>query len=226
MVEDSWTARSTEITAAKPDLVIAAVPFQAAAMEQILKSGARLLALAPRTLVDIYGDIATISNLFSRGDAGADLIAFMQREIGAVRRRLLDAGADSRPLVHCEEWGKPILRAQPWIAELVEAAGGRFLGEPTLETTAEQVAAADPEIIIAAWCGTGDRVPLEKIVAERGWQRLRAVREGRVYCVCDELLTTPAPILTRGLHSLAAAIHPEVFGKAEGLRGIGRQTPN
>jgi iron complex transport system substrate-binding protein len=225
MVEDAWTARAAEITAVKPDLVIAAVPFQAAAVEEILKSGARLLALAPRTLADVYGDIATIANLFQRGGAGDDLIASMQDEIEAVRQRV--RSAEKRPLVHYEEWGKPILRGQHWIAELVEAAGGVFLGEPTLETTAEQVAAADPEVIIAAWCGSGDRVPLEKVVTERGWEKLRAVRERHVYCIRDELLTTPAPILIRGLHSLAAAIHPEVFGKAEGLRRIGgRLTPD
>ena len=78
--------------------------------------------------------------------------------------------------------------------------------------------AADPDAMVFAWCGAGDRVPLGKLVTERHWGGLRAVRRGRVYCIRDELLTTPAPVLARGLRALAAALHPEVFNSAEGLR--------
>ena len=49
----------------------------------------------------------------------------------------------------------------------------------------------DPEVVVAAWCGAGDRVPLEKIVADRGWQGTRAAQQSRVYCIADEFLNTP-----------------------------------
>ena len=65
-----------------------------------------------------------------------------------------------------------------------------------------------------------DRVPLEKIVRDRKWQQMSAVREGRVYCISDELLNTPVPTLVSGLHALAAAIHPDAFPQPEGLRCI------
>jgi iron complex transport system substrate-binding protein len=117
-----------------------------------------------------------------------------------------------RPLVHCEEWGKPLIHSQSWVAELVEIAGGKFLGSPGQTTTPEAVAAANPDIILAAWCGAGNRVPLEKIIAQRQWGHLPAVRERRVYCIADELLNTPAPNLIDGLHAIAGAIHPAIFG--------------
>ncbi len=41
-----------------PDLVIASVPYQEKAVVEILKAGARFLGLAPKTLADIYTDIA------------------------------------------------------------------------------------------------------------------------------------------------------------------------
>src|SRR5262249_35035124 len=110
--------------------------------------------------------------------------------------------------------------SQTWVAELVEAAGGRFFGEPGKQTTEDAVVAADPDVMVAAWCGVGDRVPLQKIVARRGWERTKAARSGRGYCINDELLNTPASPLIDGLHALAAAIHPEVFGVQPGLRQI------
>ena len=87
-----------------------------------------------------------------------------------------------------------------------------FLSEPGATVEAEAVAAADPDVILAAWCGAGDRVPLERIIEQRNWQGLRAVRNRRVYCIADELLNTPAPTLTDGLYALTQAIHPDQFG--------------
>ena len=116
----------------------------------------------------------------------------------------------SKPHVFCEEWGKPLIASQPWVAELIEAAGGNFLGEPGKTTSFEAVAHARPEVLIAAWCGAGDRVPLERFIDQREWQNLPAVRDRRVFCINDELLNTPASNLVDGLHAIAWALIPTV----------------
>lgn len=219
IIADSWTAQSQEIIAARPDLVIAAVPYQEKAVIEILKAGIRFLGLAPRTLADIYTDISCIAGAMGARESGQNAIAQMQWEIECIRNQA-SAGVQQRPRVFCEEWGKPLIASQKWVAELVEVAGGEFLGDPGLQISPETVAAADPDVLIAAWCGAGDRVPLEKIVRDRGWQQMRAVRARQVYCILDELLNTPAPTLLGGLRALAAAIHPETFPQPHGLRCI------
>ena len=120
-----------------------------------------------------------------------------------------------RPRVFCEEWGKPLIASQTWVAELVDAAGGEFLETPGRTVELPKIRRLDPEVIIAAWCGAGDRVPLEKIIAGRGWQQTSAARAGRIFCVRDEFLNTPAPTLLQGLDCLAFAIHPELFPQHE-----------
>lgn len=222
IVADSWTAKAAEILAAKPDLVIAAVPYQEAAVAEILKAGVRFLGLAPRTLEDVYGDIAMIAGCVGAGERGAEVIAEMQAEIERVRRATTGL---AKKRVFCEEWGKPIIASQGWVAELVEAAGGEFLGEAGTQISAEEVVRLDPEVIVAAWCGAGDRVPLGKIVRERGWVETSAVRNSQVYCISDELLNTPAPTLLAGLAALLGAIRPSTAGGSgahmtRGLRSI------
>ncbi|MBZ5720461.1 MAG: ABC transporter substrate-binding protein [Acidobacteriia bacterium] len=217
IVADSWTAKTDEIIAAHPDLVIAAVPYQEKAVTEILKSGARFLGLAPRTLADIYTDIASIAGVMGVPQQGQLAIADMQREIEAIRSQV---NGSPRPRVFCEEWGKPLIASQPWVAELVAAAGGEFIGEPGVQQSAETVLSHRPEVLVAAWCGAGDRVPLDKIVSDRGWLEAPAVKAGRVYCIRDEFLNTPAPTLVQGLRALAAAIHPERFPQPSGLRCI------
>jgi iron complex transport system substrate-binding protein len=220
IIADSWTAQSQQILAARPDLVIAAVPYQEKAVIEILKAGIRFLGLAPRTLADVYTDIATIAGVMGSTKRGQDVIAKMQREIDAIRTQVskIQVGRDKRPRVFCEEWGKPLITSQKWVAELVDVAGGDFLGDPASHRSAESVLAEDPDVLIAAWCGAGDRVPLGKIVRDRGWEQMRAVQSGRIYCVRDELLNTPAPTLVLGLQALAAAIHPDNFPQPESLK--------
>jgi iron complex transport system substrate-binding protein len=218
IVEDSWTAQAAQIVAVKPDLVIASVPYQLEAVAEILKAGIRFVGLAPRTLDDIYTDVAVIAGVMGAHDNGEKLIAAMRDEVDAIRQKVSETG--ERPRVFCEEWGKPIIASQPWVAELVEAAGGEFIGVPGKQITAEEVAAAAPDVIIAAWCGAGNRVPLEKIVAQRGWAETPAVRNGRVHCINDEFLNTPGPTLIHGLKALAHAIHLELFAEPKGIRRI------
>ena len=220
IVSDSWTAQAEQILAARPDLVLASVPYQLEAVAEILKAGVRFLGLAPRTLQDIYTDMAAIAGIMGAQEAGENAIRRMEEGIAEVRRR---TAAATKQKVFCEEWGKPIIASQPWVAELVEAAGGEMIGEPGKTIAAEAVAEAQPDVILAAWCGAGDRVPLEKITAQRGWSELPAVRQGRVFCINDELLNTPASSLLGGLRAIAWALHPELSEHPAGIRQIQRQ---
>jgi iron complex transport system substrate-binding protein len=222
IIADSWTSKAHEILAAKPDLVIASVPYQEAAVVEILKAGISFLGLAPRTLDDIYTDIALVSSSVGAGDRGEQVISDMRAAIEDVRRQTTRL---PRKRVFAEEWGKPIITSQPWVAELVDAAGGEFIGEAGKQCSADEVARMNPEVIIAAWCGAGDRVPLAKIVAGRNWSETAAVRNSQVYCISDELLNTPAPTLVAGLRALAGAIHPAEFGAQRGLRQITEAPP-
>jgi len=216
IIADSWSAKASEILAARPDL-IAAVPYQEKAVAEILTAGVRFLALAPRTLEDIYNDIALIASIVGANDEAAGVISAMESAIEEVLRKTEGL---SKKRVFCEEWGKPVIASQAWVAELVRAAGGKFLGDPGRQCTPEEILRHDPEVIIAAWCGAGNRVPLARIIRERGWSGTTAARNSQVYCISDELLNTPAPTVISGLQALAAAIHPEVFNSPRGLRSI------
>lgn len=217
IVADSWTAQCEQIVNVRPDLVIAAVPYQEKAVSEILRSGVRFLGLAPHTLSDIYADISAIAGIVGASERGRLLIEDMKHEIEVIRLRTAQA---SRPRVFCEEWGKPLITSQPWVEEMVAAAGGEFIGTAGAKSSAQAVLSENPEVVVFAWCGAGDRVPLEKIVRQRGWAEMKAARDNRIYCIRDEFLNTPAPTLIQGLRALAFAIHPELFPQPPGLRCI------
>jgi len=227
VLNDSWSFHKAgnleALLAAGPELVIASVPYQMESLAAVLKAGVPVLALAPHSLADVYGDIRLIAHHVAAD--GERVVAEMQSAIAATRARTAGFGESERPLVYCEEWGRPIIHSQTWVAELVEAAGARFFGTPGAHSTPDAVGAlpeeAQPDVLLFAWCGAGDRVPLARVIAQRGWQELRAVRNRRVYCVPDELLNTPAPALLEGLACIAAAAYPRVFPKHARLIALG-----
>ena len=213
LVHDAWTTTTDELTALRPDLVIASVPYRHESLAAILKAGFPVLALAPHSLADIYSDIRLIGSVVNARAQAEAVVASMEAAIAQTSIRAASAG--KRPLVYCEEWGKPLIHSQYWVKELVEAAGGEFLGSPGVVTEADVIAAANPDVVVMAWCGAGMRVPLERTVEKRGWHQLRAVGERRFFCITEELLNTPAPSLLGGLQALASVIHPNIFGDAE-----------
>jgi iron complex transport system substrate-binding protein len=208
ILHDSWTANTEEILATKPDLVLASIPYRMESLAAILKSGLPVLTLAPHSLADIYKDIRLIAAVVDAQPEAESLIAEMQFALKATRNR--SERRTQTPIVYCEEWGKPLIHSQSWVAELVEIAGGRYLGEPGAHTTAEVIAEADPDVLLFSWCGAGNRVPLERVIAQRNWHHLKAVQERRVFCIPDQFLNTPAHTLLQGLACIAATTHPNL----------------
>lgn len=209
IVADSWSSTMEELLAVRPNLVIASVPYRMESLAAILRAGCPVLTLAPHTLADIFADIRLLASVVDADERGEALVTEISSAIHSVSARA--ETSSNQPRVYCEEWGKPLIHSQAWVKELVEAAGGEFVGEAGKTTTADAIVASSPDVLIFAWCGAGDRVPLARVVEKRGWQAMPAVANGRVYCVPDEFLNTPAHTLLDGLTCLASAIHPNLF---------------
>src|SRR5260370_24119751 len=104
-------AQSRQISMARPDLVIAAVPYQEKAVSEILRAGARFLGLAPKSLADIYGDIAAIAGIMGARDEGMGAIKKMRDAIEAVASRTQPL---RQPRGFCEQWGTPLVPSPVW----------------------------------------------------------------------------------------------------------------
>src|SRR5207237_10329815 len=82
----------------------------------------------------------------------------------------------------------------------------------------EALIAAAPQLILRGdasydpTMATHDKA-LATVRARSGWERLSAVRTGKVFPYADDVVTTrPGPRIVDGLEALARAIHPELFG--------------
>jgi len=118
-----------------------------------------------------------------------------------------------RPRVFFEEWDDPLISGIRWVDELIEIAGGQPLfpelrNQPLARNrivTPEAVAARDPEVIVASWCGKAMRK--QTIVGRPGWDNVSAVRTDRIYEIKSTYILQPGPAsLTEGVTRLHACI--------------------
>ncbi len=112
-----------------------------------------------------------------------------------------------RPLVYCEAWPKPRISSPPWVAELVEIAGGTMVGTAGARLSDEEIARQNPDIIVLAWAATGDRAKPATALRNPVWQNVSAIKNRHVFVIRDELLNTPGPPLVEGAWELLRVIH-------------------
>ena len=197
---DCWKLESVpQILALKPDLVIGSVPFKAETLGKLLEHPVRFLALNPRSLDDIESDIRVLAGLIGRNSAADRVISGMRKKFAELRF----ASRNKQNLrIYCEAWPNPRITSPPWVAELVRLCGAEFVLKPGTRVSEDDVAKANPDVIILAWAATGDRAKPEKTFSIEKWRDLAAIRNRRVFVIRDEHLNTPAPILTRGAQEL------------------------
>jgi iron complex transport system substrate-binding protein len=178
-------------------------------------SRARIVSLRPHTMTDVYTDIEAVAAAIGRPDAGKDLVATMQNRIADIARSV---EGRMRPKLGFVEWIEPPMSGGHWMPELIRVAGGvspfGIAGENSPWITWEEVATADPDILLVAPCGYEIATSLPEMEALRGhrvFSSLRAVREGRVF-VADgnAFFNRPGPRLVESAEILAEILHPDV----------------
>jgi iron complex transport system substrate-binding protein len=205
-VGDCWKVDMREVMRLRPSLLIGSVPFAAETVQKLLAEPVAFLAMNPRTVADIFGDIRMLGRLVERGLAAERLIRKMRDGFADVSRKARRRGSGAPLRVYCEAWPKPRISSPPWVAELVKMAGGQMVVDSGGRVTDEEVARAAPELIVLAWAATGRRAKVSTALRNPAWQDVPAVRNGRVVVVRDELLNTPGPPLLRGARELARVI--------------------
>lgn len=113
-----------------------------------------ILFLTPRNLREIDSNIAEVGAAVGRKETAAELIAENSCRMIAVAERVA-----TQPVrrVAFLEWTDPIFCAGHWVPEMISLAGGHDpsgrAGADSVRITWDEVANANPEVIIVSPCG-------------------------------------------------------------------------
>jgi iron complex transport system substrate-binding protein len=178
-----------------------------------LRGDPRVVSLEPSSLEDVFSTIDFLGELAGARDGAARLLVQLRARVDALRERV---AARKRERVLVLEWTDPPMSGGHWTPGLVELSGGEpVLGNAGANSRVigwDEIAAADPEVVIVAPCGFGLDRALHEIAAlptdaARAFAALRAVRDGRAYAMDgNAFVNRPGPRLVDTAELFAAAI--------------------
>ncbi|MBD2041899.1 cobalamin-binding protein [Microcoleus sp. FACHB-672] len=209
------------ITQAQCDVCACTLQDVEEAVSKSLSIQPQIISLQPNLLADVWGDIERVAGTLKVDSQ--PVIEKLKSRVEAVSSLV----KGHSPTVACIEWTEPLMAAGNWIPELVSLAGGESVfgvaGKHSPWLKWEELAAADPEVIIFMPCGFDlertrqDAMPLIK---NPEWQNLQAIKTGKVYITDgNAYFNRPGPRLVDSLEILAEILHPDIFNF--GYRGAG-----
>jgi iron complex transport system substrate-binding protein len=194
------------VLAFEPDLAITFSDVQADLAAQLIRAGVTVLATNQRTLANIAQTIQLIGRALGRADTASKLAADFESQLDELR-----SGNRPQPRVYFEEWPDPLISGIGWVGELIELAGGvdvfaarRGKAARERHVTAADVTAAEPEIILARWCGKP--VDLDAIRARAGFAEISAVLDSQLFEMASSDILQPGPRVLRGAREIARII--------------------
>lgn len=206
------------VLALEPDLVVAAlsVPGMERNVERLARLGVRHVVCDPHGLEDIWADIRMVAAAAGVPQRAEPVVTALQNRVDRIKRAVKQVSSPLR--LYWEWWPKPLFSpgSRNWLTQISQLAGGvNIFGHcdgDCVRPAPEEVIAAAPEVILAAWTGVwAEKIPLQRITGRAGWDRIPAVQQGRVYALEEGKYNRPSPRLIDGLEELAVLLHPGCF---------------
>ncbi|MCU0703781.1 MAG: cobalamin-binding protein [Fimbriiglobus sp.] len=192
------------ILAHKPDLVVAAP--QKDVIAALEKFNIPVVALDPKTIDDVWNNIRLLGRLTDSQSKASEVAT---RARGIFLARNVAAGNTNRPRVLFVLADEPLITAGQgtFIDEIITTAGGESVFADVADSwpkiSDEQVLARGVDVILCVEHvgGDGSIVP-GRLKKRPGWDKLKAVRDGKVYVVDADLVVRPGPRLVDGLEAV------------------------
>jgi iron complex transport system substrate-binding protein len=208
-----------------PDLIltqelcdVCAVSYQTVQRAaRLFEAEARVVSLEPNTIGDIMENILMVGELTGRENEARKLVNDLKGRLDRISEQTAHV---KRPRTLMLEWLEPAFAPGHWVPEQVALAGGApgfgQAGQPSTTTTAAEIRAYDPEVIVLIPCGYYKEDILRQLPHANlptGWNELPAVKNGSVWATdATSYFSRPGPRVVEGVEILARILHPEIFG--------------
>jgi iron complex transport system substrate-binding protein len=202
-----------KIVALRPDLVLTTGRLQQPLTDSLRKLGLVVLCFDVKTLEDVISNVRMIGQAAGRAEEAEQRADDLQRRLEAVKRRTAGRKESDRPRVFFLLSEDPLMTAGPstFPGQMIALAGGvnvfADVDQQFPRVSEEEILKRDPAVVLLALRKDGS--PSKERIRQRpGWDKLDAVRSGRVLEIEDDLISRPGPRLFDGMERLAELLRP------------------
>ena len=159
-----------------------------------------------RTLDNEYTDILTIGKIFDVEDKAEEIVDEMKNEVNRVISATKDQ--EKKTVLVMEFMKDSIFNYDKTMlaGNMVTEMGGELLDAPS-EIGAEDLLNLDPDVIFVM----GDEEATKKVTDEKGYESLKAVKNGDVYPLNLSDVYTSGVRTINGLNAIGKALYPELY---------------
>ena len=222
--EEIYKLITENVSNAKPDLIISqeicevcsAYTNQVKNAINILEEKPEIYSMSPHNIQEILRCVSDIAEKIEEVKRGEEIVNSLNTRINKIKK----VPISNRPKVLGIEWIKPFFTAGHWVPEMIENSGGINMitknGEHSRKMDITEIENADPDVLILMPCGFNVQRTIseyEKYLKDDSrWNKLRAVREKRVFVVdANSFFSKPSIRVVTGIEILAKILHPEIF---------------
>ncbi len=201
-VGDPLNLKIERIIELKPDLVLVNRLVQIEVINKLKQAGLRVEAFDPQTVSEVPDTIDEIADLLGAPKKGEQLRA----ELEKYRR---PTSAENPTLVYVEIWDNPpsTFGKSSLGADMVRWVGAKNLGDmlvgdfPT--TSNEAIADLNPDCIVIP---ESYNKKTEDLAKRTGFANVKAIKNGRVLIINDDILMRPGPRVLEAIKQLSQLV--------------------
>jgi len=208
--------------AASPDLVLIR-PMIARAVPELLNqlkgAGIKVISLQPRSVDEMFSYWQELGLLTGKDKNAKQMIAEFKQELTKIDKEISTIPLKQRPRVYFESIHSKMKTFSPTSIAIfvLEQAGGRNIATDTKARMNTNIAAYGKERILAhaqeidiflAQQGRMNQISIEQITEEPGFQAIKAIQEGRISLIDEQLVSRPTQRILEGIRKINAILYP------------------
>ncbi|MEN8258790.1 MAG: ABC transporter substrate-binding protein [Thermodesulfobacteriota bacterium] len=211
--------------AAQPDLVLVRPMIMRSypqLVDQLEKAGVTVISLQPTSVEAMFSYWHKLGQLTGREVQAARMVSRFKEELASLGQRTTSLPPSQRKKVYFEAIHRKMKTFMPTSLAIfvLESAGGINIASDASQVRSTNIAYYGKERILAkgrdidvflAQRGVMNRVDEELIKQEPGFMAIKAVQEGQVYFVDEELVSRPTMRLLEGISQVGSMLYPELF---------------
>ncbi|KGN02812.1 ABC transporter substrate-binding protein [Clostridium novyi A str. 4570] len=200
-----------KIVELKPDVVIASTHFKKDVLTKLEKMNIKVVVLyGPETFDGVYDTISKVAEVINAKSQADKLVLDMKNKVSSINDKVKDK---NKPKVYyVVSYGKMgdfTSGGDTFIGNMIEMAGGNNVASDVKgwKYSVEKLVEKNPDIIICSKYFDAKK----GIQQTPGYKDLKAVKDGKLIEIDNNLLDRQGPRVVDGLEALAKIIHPEAF---------------
>ena len=209
--------------AAGPDLVLIRPMIDRAhpgLVDRLEKSGIQVVSLQPNTVDEMFVYWEILGMLTGRRDSAREMVQHFRSALASLRG--LTNGMQPQKRVYFEAIHSKMKTFTPGAMAIfaLEAAGGINVAADARQVRTTTIAFYGKERILAkagqidvylAQKGVMNRTSRDIIAQEPGFHLIKAVRQGRIHIIDENIVSRPTLRLLEGIAAIGTALYPEMY---------------